>query len=172
MIELSSPNYTINVRNWSRPADILSIFKNRSLQNYCYAFWVSTSDKQILMNIGMSEGSEIGDRIYRKIGNLPGWKYRFTGRYGSSMRLVVEATEKRFDNLKIHKDDVSIHIWDTNDLISPNFNSPTVEAEKKLIRDSKKKFGCIPAGNIQDPNDRNKSLVHRKHFDSLFEMNE
>ena len=83
--------------------------------------------------------------------------------------IKVEFEEEKFNkDLKIHKDNVCLHIWDTNNLISPNFNSPTVEAEKKLFRDCKEKFGCIPAGNIQDPNDRNKSKVDKRHFSMLF----
>tara|TARA_B100000780_G_scaffold194041_1_gene136823 strand:+ start:5089 stop:5607 length:519 start_codon:yes stop_codon:yes gene_type:complete len=171
MIELAHPTFKINLTELHKPSVLLSKLKRLRLQHYCYAFWVKNNNIWILMNIGMSAGHKVGDRIYRKVGNLPGWdKYQLTGSYGSDMKMVVELVEEKFNkDLKIHKDNVCLYIWDTNDLISPNFNSPTVEAEKKLFRDCKEKFGCIPAGNIQDPNDRNKSKVDKQHFSMLFD---
>jgi|TARA_B110000971_G_scaffold179174_1_gene185372 hypothetical protein len=170
MIKLAHPDYKINVTNLHKPSVLLSELKRLKLQRYCYAFWVKNNNTDILMNIGMSTGRHVGDRLYRKVGNLPGWdKYKLNGNWGSDMKMVVELVEEKFNkDLKIHKDNVCLHIWDTSNLTSPNFNSPTVEAEKKLFRDSKKKFGCIPAGNIQDPNDRNKSKVDKHHFSTLF----
>jgi hypothetical protein len=170
MIELAHPTFKINLTELHRPSVLLSKLKRLRLQHYCYAFWVKNNNIWILMNIGMSTGRHVGDRLYRKVGNLPGWdKYQLTGVFGSDMKMVVELVEEKFNkDLKIHKDNVCLHIWDTNNLISPNFNSPTVEAEKKLFRDCKEKFGCIPAGNIQDPNDRNKSKVDKRHFSMLF----
>jgi hypothetical protein len=170
MIKLAHPDYKINVTNLHKPSVLLSELKRLKLQRYCYAFWVKNNNTDILMNIGMSTGRHVGDRLYRKVGNLPGWdKYKLNGNWGSDMKMVVELVEEKFNkDLKIHKDNVCLHIWDTSNLTSPNFNSPTVEAEKKLFRDSKKKFGCIPAGNIQDPNDRNKSKIDKHHFSTLF----
>ena len=170
MIKLAHPDYKINVTNLHKPSVLLSELKRLKLQRYCYAFWVKNNNTDILMNIGMSTGRHVGDRLYRKVGNLPGWdKYKLNGNWGSDMKMVVELVEEKFNkDLKIHKDNVCLHIWDTSNLTSPNFNSPTIEAEKKLFRDSKKKFGCIPAGNIQDPNDRNKSKVDKHHFSTLF----
>jgi hypothetical protein len=173
MIELSHPNYKINLATLPKPSVLLSNLKRLKLQNYCYAFWVKHNNTNILMNIGMSEGNRVGDRLYRKVGNVPGWgQYQLTGVFGSDMKIVVEAVETKFNGmgLKIHKDDVCLHIWDTGNLTSPTFKSPTVEAEKKLFRDCKEKFGCIPSGNIQDPNDRNKAQIDKSHFNMLFEM--
>jgi hypothetical protein len=171
MIKLAHPDYKINVTNLHKPSVLLSELKRLKLQRYCYAFWVKNNNTDILMNIGMSTGRHVGDRLYRKVGNLPGWdKYKLNGNWGSDMKMVVELVEEKFNkDLKIHKDNVCLHIWDTSNLTSPNFNSPTVEAEKKLFRDSKKKFGCIPAGNIQDPNDRNKSKIDKHHFSMFFD---
>ena len=171
MIKLAHPDYKINVTNLHKPSVLLSELKRLKLQRYCYAFWVKNNNTDILMNIGMSTGRHVGDRLYRKVGNLPGWdKYKLNGNWGSDMKMVVELVEEKFNkDLKIHKDNVCLHIWDTSNLTSPNFNSPTIEAEKKLFRDSKKKFGCIPAGNIQDPNDRNKSKVDKHHFSMFFD---
>lgn len=174
MIKLVHPNYKVPLKNLERPYQLVSNFKQLDLQNYCYAFWVKdyNTNTQLLMNIGMSTGGRIGDRIYRKVGNLPGWgKNALTGDRGADMKLVVKAVEERFEHLglKIHKDDVVLHIWDTNNLVVESFNSPTVEAEKKLFRDCKEKFGCIPAGNWQDPNDRNKEPVSKQQYNMFFE---
>ena len=173
MIDLKHPNYKVPLKNLDRPYDLVPNFKTLSLKDYCYAFWVKCMNTMILMNIGMSEGERVGDRVYRKVGNLPGWGSKtLTGDFGSDMKLVVEAVEKRFEHLglKIHKDDVTLHIWDTSKLVFDSYNSATVEAEKKLFRDCKETFGHIPAGNWQDPNDRNHNgvlpSVFNKHFET------
>lgn len=173
MVDLEHPNYKIPLAPLQRPYKLVSEFKKNRLQNYCYAFWVkeNRSNTNILMNIGMSDGGRIGDRIYRKVGNLDGWgSHALTGVFGSDMKKVVELVEEKFEHLalKIHKNDVCLHIWDTTKLTSTTYKSPTIDAEKKLFRDCKEKFGCIPAGNIQDPNDRNKQSTSKVIFENLF----
>ena len=172
MINLKHPNYKVPLKNLNRPYDLVPNFKTLNMKDYCYAFWVKHANTNILMNIGMSEGERIGDRVYRKVGNLPGWGSKtLTGDFGADMKLVVEAVEQKFEELglKIHKDDVTLHIWDTSKLVFDSYNSATIEAEKKLFRDCKETFGCIPAGNWQDPNDRNKAGVIPSIFSNIFE---
>jgi len=171
MIDLQHPNYKVPLKNLSQPYDLVKNFKILSMKDYCYAFWVKCGDTRILMNIGMSEGKRTGERVYRKVGNLPGWGSKtLTGFMGQDMKVVVEAVEQKYENLglKIHKDDVTLHIWDTSKLVFDSYNSSTIEAEKKLFRDCKELFGYIPAGNWQDPNNRKRSIVSRKMFDTLF----
>jgi hypothetical protein len=170
-INLFSPDYKIDINNLLRPHDIVLEMQQHWLKDYCYAFWygIPNSDKEILMNIGMSEGGEIGDRLYRKVGNLPGWgNLELKGDFGKDMRDVVKRVENKFD-IKIDKDYVYVNLWDTSKLVFDSYNSPTVEAEKKLFRDCKDTFGKIPVGNIQDPNDRNKDGVVPSLWNSLFE---
>lgn len=172
MIKLAHPNYKVPLKNLDRPYGLVTNFKTLSMKDYCYAFWVKWANTNILMNIGMSEGERVGDRVYRKVGNLPGWGSKtLTGDFGADMKLVVNAVEQKFENLglKIHKDDVTLHIWDTSKLVFDSYNSATVEAEKKLFRDCKETFGCIPAGNWQDPNDRNQRGVRPSLFNDFFE---
>lgn len=173
MISLDNPDYTIFINTLARPSDLMNLFKNANLKDYCYAFYtnVPAHNIKILMNIGMSTGTEIGDRIYRKVGNLPGWgSLTLTGNFGADMKDVVNAVEAKYAhlNLKIHKDDVTLDIWNTKDLTVDSFNDPTIEAEKILIQDCKNTFGCMPAGNFQDPCTRNKS-VSKTLFNSLFD---
>ena len=170
-VNLFKPDYKIDIVSLYRPNEILTEMKSRFLKDYCYAFWygIPYSEKEILMNIGMSEGGEIGDRLYRKIGNLPGWgNFELTGDFGKDMKDVVKRVEDKFD-IKIDKDYVYVHLWDTSTLKFDSYNSPTIEAEKKLFRDCKDIFGHIPIGNIQDPNDRNKDGVVPSLFNNLFD---
>ena len=170
-IDLFTPDYKIDINTLLRPYDVVLEMQQHWMKYYCYAFWyaIPYSDKEILMNIGMSEGGEIGDRLYRKIGNLPGWgNLTLKGDFGKDMREVVKKVENKFD-LKIDKDYVYVHLWNTDKLVFDSFNSPTVEAEKKLFRDCKDTFGQIPVGNIQDPNNRNKDGVVPSLFNNLFD---
>lgn len=174
MISLEHPNYKISIKKLSKPNDLLREFKKAKLRDYCYAFYVDlpTHNICILMNIGMSTGGHIGDRIYRKVGNLPGWgNLALTGEFGADMRIVVDAVEKKYAHLglKVHKDDVTLHVWDTGNLTVDSFNNPTVEAEKCLIRECKETYGCMPAGNFQDPCARNKGSVSKSLFSNLFD---
>jgi hypothetical protein len=173
MISLDYPNYKIYISTLSKPCDMLKIVNDLNLKKYCYAFnvFIQPTKSFIIMNIGMSKGEEIGDRLYRKIGNLPGWGVlELSGKFGSDMKEVVNRTEKKFKefNLKIHKDDVILHVWDVNNLDVDSFNDPAVEAEKYLMRQYKERFGCMPAGNVQDPCNRNKS-ISKSHWNSLFD---
>lgn len=174
MVDLDHPNYKISLNKLRRPYDLVTNFKKLNIQYYCYAFYVydPVTKTDILMNIGMSEGGRIGDRIYRKVGNLPGWgSQKLTGDFGSDMKRVVEAVEKRFANLnlKVDRNNVTLHIWNTSNLSSNTLTSATINAEKKLFEDCKEKYLCIPAGNWQDPNDRNKAGVLTTVFSDLFE---
>jgi hypothetical protein len=63
-------------------------------------------------------------------------------------------------------------LWDTSNIVVDSFNSATIECEKKLFRDCKAKFGIIPVGNTQDPNDRNKQTMVPSVWNYLFETKE
>lgn len=174
MIDLNKPDYRIDIKNLSKPYDLVTFLKNNKICNYCYAFWVilPAQNLMILMNIGMSVGGHIGDRIYRKVGNLPGWgNAQLNGAFGSDMQVVVDAFEKKFEDqgIKVHKDLVHVHIWDTTNLQASTFNCPTIDAEKKLFQDCEDTFGCIPVGNFQDPRQRNVTSISISHFNDLFE---
>ena len=173
MVDLSQPDHSINISKLNAPYDLVRFCKRNKIEHYCYAFYVNVPvhNSMLLFNIGMSEGGRIGDRIYRKVGNLPGWGLQtLLGEFGSDMKSVVDQTEKKFQNfgLKIHKDDVILELWNTTNLISHTFSSATIEAEKKLIEDCEQTYGCTPAGNIQDPRTRNKQKVLRSVFNNLF----
>lgn len=174
MVKLNHPNYRIPIRSLSKPNDLLRAFKIAKLKNYCYAFYVHVPSHNIdiLMNIGMSTGGHIGDRIYRKIGNLPGWgNLALTGDFGSDIKNVVHAVEEKFAHigLVVHKDNVTLHVWDTSNFVTDSFNNPTIEAEKELIRQYKNQFGNLPVGNFQDPCKRNKVTVSKMLFEELFD---
>jgi hypothetical protein len=174
MIDLKKPDMRIDIKSLIKPYDLVTMLKKAKIKNYCYAFWVCLPSLNmiILMNLGMSVGGRIGDRIYRKVGNLPGWGNKtLNGTFGSDMLIVVEAFEEKFKEhgVSVHKDLVYVDIWDTTNLTVNSFNCSTVEAEKKLFQDCYDQFGCLPAGNFQDPRKRNVNKVDYYVFTSLFE---
>jgi hypothetical protein len=174
MIELNKPDYRIDIKRLSKPYNLVKFLKNKKIHNYCYGFWVDVpaQNLMILMNIGMSVGGCVGDRIYRKVGNLPGWgTAQLNGAFGADMKMVVEAFEEKFQHLgiKVHKNLVAVDIWNTTNLQATTFNCPTVDAEKKLFQDCEDTFGNIPVGNFQDPRKRNITNISISVFNNLFE---
>jgi hypothetical protein len=171
MIDLHSPTRIIQIKNLSRPIDIQRWCKKAKLQKYCYAFYVvdPSTNQELAMNIGMSIGGEIGDRIYRKVGNLPGWgSLALTGDFGADMKRVVEEFEKKYTHIKVDKNQVNLHLWDTNNLTSQTIIEATIQAEKTLISQYEEIYGSIPVGNFQDPRTRNKSGIVTQVFNDLF----
>ena len=173
MISLNKPHYRVFLDEVSTPAEVLRIMKANNLGKYCYAFHVKDKNVKYIMNIGMSEVAHIGDRVYRKCGNLYGFGHNaLTGDFGSDMQVVVKLFEDKFTDIQVHKDNVILELWDTSNIIVDSFNSATIECEKKLFRDCKAKFGIIPVGNTQDPNDRNKQTMVPSVWNYLFETKE
>ena len=171
-INLNAPNRILQVKNFLRPIDLLKWFEKANLQKYCYAYYVidPNTQKEFIMNIGMSIGEEIGDRIYRKTGNLPGWGHlALTGERGADMKKIVKSFEEKYPHIKVHKDDVNIHIWETGHLQSNNLIDATVTAEKDLLTQCENRDGVIPPGNYQDPRTRNIVAVNRIVAETLFE---
>ena len=172
IINLNTPTRILQVKNFNLPIDILKWFKKVNLQKYCYAYYVvdPNTQKELVMNIGMSIGEEVGDRIYRKTGNLPGWgKAALTGQRGSDMKKIVKSFEERYPHIKVYKDDVNIHIWETAHLESNNLIDATFTAEKDLLTQCESRDGIIPPGNYQDPRDRKKVAVNKTVAMDLFE---
>lgn len=170
MINLNEPHHLISLNEVSKPAKILRFMKRERLNKYCYAFCVRDRNVTYTMNIGMSEGAHVGDRAYRKCGNLYGFGHNtLTGDFGSDMKAVVKRFENKFPGIQVHKDNVILKLWDTSNIVVDSYNSATVECEKKLFRDCKAEIGCIPAGNIQDPNDRNRQTTTPSVWNDLFE---
>ena len=169
MISLNEPHYKLYLKEVSTPSEVLRIMKRKGLSKYCYTFYVMDRNVKYIMNIGMSEGEHVGDRVYRKCGNLYGFGHNtLTGDFGSDMKTVVKLFEAKFTDIQVHKDNVIVELWDTSNIIVDSFNSATVECEKKLFRDCKAKFGIIPVGNTQDPNDRNKQTTTPSVWNNLF----
>ena len=175
MISLDNPDYKISLAKLSKPCVLLNLFQSLNIKNYCYAFLldIPSHNKNIIMNIGQSSGGEIGDRIYRKVGNLPGWGVlTLNGAYGSDMKKVIDAVEKKYADIgvKVDKKDVTVHIWNVDNLDFDSFNEPAIDAEKCLINEYTNTFGSLPVGNFQDPRNRNRSVSKSRFYNIIEEL--
>ena len=169
---LQRPEFTINLKNILYPHEVRNYFKTQDIRKYCYAYWAHFPDGKIIMNIGMSNTANGGDRAYRKIGNIPGWgDFKLNGPNGSDMKKVIAAVEEKH-NVKIHKDIVSFDFWDCTNVVNESTRKDYIvrKMECELADNCEELFGCLPAGNFKDPRTefRHKG-VSLPLFDSFFE---
>ena len=150
---LLRPEFTINLKNVLYPHQVRNYFKEQGIEKYCYAYWAHFPDVKIIMNIGMSNTANGGDRAYRKIGNIPGWKdFKLNGPNGSDMKKVVAAVEEKH-NVTIDKNMVSFDFWDCTNIVNESTRKDYIvrKMECELADNCEELFGCLPAGNFKDP---------------------
>lgn len=173
MLALNNPDFVLALRDCTSPNKIRSRMKTDfKLKNFVYAFVLENIPciNEEIINIGMNTGDD--NRAYRKAGHLLGWgNNRLTGPSGADMNMIISKVAEKYPFIDVHKNDVTLLLWNTNILESKCINEcPTKEAEKELIKQFKETFGGLPIGNVQDPNDRNKMLgTTHEIFDTFFE---
>jgi len=165
------PQFDIDLSQLNNACEIKGIMKKLGVINYVYAFVYKGS----VMKYGQSSYTTTyrtdphGERIYRQARYIPGWQDLPTTS-NSSGGDFIPVIDKFHD---IHKNDVSIHVWDmTNHSFSaedfPKHDLTIVE--NQLIEAHKESIGYIPVGNINDESHiKNKSIVTDTVFNNLFE---
>ena len=116
----------------------------------------------------------IGERVYRQAGHIPGWNSMLKGPSGSDMKEIIANYEKEYPDEKVHKNDVTLCIWDVTNTHNPNMYDKAYNTrlcENSLLDEHEKLFGCLPIGNLKDTrNEMMGGFVHRKIWTDLFEM--
>ena len=172
---LDNPHKIYRCREYVLPSQLKAHMKEDNIQNFIYALLLKNIPGVLeeIINIGMHTGDD--NRAYRKVGHAPGWnKRQLTGPNGMDMLdTIIPATERKFPNINVHKDNLEVLVWNTTHLRGHKFNwCPTRESEKTICNAFVAKYGRLPVGNIQNPNTRNK--IHGpeiRQVNSLFEFN-
>lgn len=165
------PQFDIDLSQLNNACEIKGIMRNLGVLYYVYAFVY----KGTVMKYGQSSyvtnyrKDPHGERIYRQARYIPGW---------SEMPMTANSAGGEFIPVieqfgDIHKNDVSIHVWDmtSHQFSAEDFPEHDLTiVENQLIEQHKEVVGYIPVGNIKDESHiKSKSIVTDTVFNNLFE---
>jgi hypothetical protein len=177
MCKLANPTLNIYLKNLNAPSQILQICKKLYIQNYAYAFVYHDpfTHEDTWLKIGRSAGGEIGERIYRQAGNVPGWTFPLQGPSGSDIKEIIEDFETN-NPLCLglcNIDHISIKIWDVTNVVNEHLTDhayPSRVCENELLTEYEEIYGCLPVGNLKDTrNEMMKPYVSKGIWDELFD---
>ena len=172
-VDLRKPDFILDLVNLKDFIQVKHFVQTKlNLGSYVYAFQLKNIPGHLdqIINVGMSANSD-DCRLYRKAGHIPGWGRRaLKGDSGKDMAtIVIPRTQKKFPHVTVHKNDITILLWDTTHHYATHYGKcSTVEAEKQLFEDYENMYGGIPVGNMQDCRDRNKT--HGPTYDQFEEL--
>ena len=189
-INLYNPDFIIDCSKLKYSKDIYSLMRdNKIVKAYVYGMCFKTKPLVYdFLKVGKScpileekRESQVGERITRQLGLVPGWKGPIPrSGHGSDFwfgieRFLIpeEVVPKTFN-----KNDVTIAVWDiskrmlTSDICEDDEEKATGWAEGELASQYKNSFGRLPKLNIQDPS-RTKnykdSYIPKSVWNNLFE---
>lgn len=175
--ELGKPDYNIHLRDLSTASFLLQFCKTKNIRNYAYAFVFNSPFAFVdeILKIGRSAGGEIGERIYRQAGHIPGWNTVLHGPSGSDILEVI----KLYETLNpastglLNTSNISIRLWDVTGAPNPHISDvayPTRVCENQLLTEYEELTGMLPVGNLKDTrNEMMKPFVSTNTWNSLFE---
>jgi hypothetical protein len=159
---VSSMNtFQIDLSKLKVPRDVCSVMERSLTKNYVYFFEAN----QQIFNIGKAADKEWefgtwGNRMYRKAGGIPGWKYLLNDTSAAKMTQLMKTYLP-----EVSKDQVIITINDYTQLLVDETDKEVdrflLNEENKLVRQYEKAYGCLPPLNIQNT---------RAHPVPLFDM--
>lgn len=163
MIDISKPTVTINLAEFTAPRDVITRMRLFNFGPYAYIF----NHLKIPMKIGESanRGTTPGDRLYRQAGHIFGWETPLISGAGMDMKEVVSAFEKAY-GLTVHKDNVTIAVYDAEPLIRYYGDSASKYAETQLMNQYQKLHNNLPIGNFKDT----RLFGHCTMFTALFDI--
>jgi hypothetical protein len=165
------PQFDIDLSQLNDAYEIKGIMKKIGVTVYVYAFVY----RGTVMKYGQScyktvhRSDPNGERIYRQARYINGWHQMpaTTNSSGSDIIPVLDHFPQ------IHKDQVSIHVWDMTDYPFAAQNCPEHEVtvvENQLIEAHISATGYKPFGNIKDEaHIKSKAIVTDTVFNNLFE---
>ena len=177
MCKLANPDFVIHLRNLNAPSQVLQFCKKHNIKDYAYAFVYNSPFQHIdiWLKIGRSAGGEVGERIYRQAGNVPGWTVPLNGPSGSDIKLIIEEFETQYPiNLGLcNTDHISIRIWDVTNVVNEHVSDeayPSRVCENQLLDEYENIHGCLPIGNLKDTrNEMMKPFVSKDTWNNLFD---
>ena len=165
----NSPRFIIDLSKLDDFAEILHIMQSRNVTDYVYTFIFDN----VVAKYGYSARPrrQLGERIYRQAGHLPGWSRKLWGSSGSDMRVICEEWEQVYGKLP-NRNNSLITVVDLSNVDGRRLDSESrcKDLERWFINNHVTQFGCAPLGN----KDADTKVVERRiknqyQFDQLFE---
>jgi hypothetical protein len=190
-LDLFNPDIWIECRDLKSSSQIYRIMKRNNVTHYAYVICYKKNVYAYeIFKVGQSAPSgsrknikEMGERISRQLGHLPGWAVKQASSHGYDLMLSIERNllEGKFTPKttaqQMHKNDWAVGIWDLKKygcfaVASNEAQAQWAEAE---LANQYKQFnnGNLPMGNIVDPTNNSvykKGYVHKKTFDDFFNV--
>lgn len=148
--------------------DLTKLFKMYGIQDYVYT--IETKYGVVKHGESAYTVGPNGERLYRQLGHLIGWKRRLTGSSGSEMRIVAEEYKKMYGE-PLDRNDVTVRITDLTGV--PYAKDECIDLERCLINESIKANGRAPIGNTDATTKRIELAEHNlKRLTTVFKFDE
>lgn len=149
LADINNPTLSIDIKTLTRASDLCGILKANDIQRYAYAI----KHKNQIMKVGMSADNahHYGDRIYRQVANLPGWKTIPRSGCGKDILTVVHDYQQE-TGMIVHKDDCTVEVWDVTNVPQSSFRIQREAelAENDLLSQYEELYKKLPIGNPKD----------------------
>ena len=160
------PQYRVELKDLKSAAEICQLMRTANVESFCYAFEYRRETMKFGLQYTVTSNT-YGERAYRQAWNIPGWSNTPLSTSGQDMLGIVE----NFPS--IHKDAVTLHIWDMTNYprassLKPNFEVDKLE--RQLIKEHIARHGEPPIGNknLEEHMDH-ATIIPDTVFDNLFE---
>ena len=125
----------IPLKDLAKPIDVSHEMTKAGIARE-YVYTIGTDSKIIKYGISTRGHSKtLGERLYRQLGNIPGWSEPLVGGNGSEMRDIISDFNKMY-GVNITKDDVYVQVCDTIGKTHEERADHCSELEKELIEHS------------------------------------
>ena len=191
-IQLYNPDFIIDCNQLKECRQIYSVMRRQGIvKSYVYGMCFKPSPLIYdFLKVGMSCPSlgekreyQVGERITRQLGWLPGWQGEHVrSSHGSDFWLGIEhfLIPQNYLPNTFNKNDITISIWDissrmaVSDISEDDELKATYWAEGELAAQYKNKFnGSLPKLNVQDPSNSKSyknGYIPKSVMDTFFEF--
>jgi hypothetical protein len=150
------PQLTIELKPLARPTEVLDWMRALNIKFYTYSFRV----KDVVLIPAYAEvikygasgdchTGELGERLYRQAGHIPGWTQTepwLVGSSGEDMCQILDDYNQAY-KYNITKDDVVIDVWPMNNISMKDVKATCENDERRLINEHIAMHGIPPIGN-------------------------
>jgi len=174
------PQLTIELKQLTRPTEILAWMTELNIKFYAYSFrtigipFIPPGGE--VMKYGASgdcHTGEFGERLYRQAGHIPGWTQSEPWLIGSSGEDMIHLLDD-YDQVhkhKITKDEVVIDVWPMNRVLLRNVKEASEAMERKMINEHISKYGLPPIGNKDHKTNRElRKYLNTKTFNGIVDF--
>ena len=174
------PQLTIELKQLTRPTEILAWMTELNIKFYTYSFrtvgvpFIPACAEVIKYGAsGDCHTGELGERAYRQAGHIPGWSQSepwLVGSSGEDMGQILDEYNQVY-KYSITKDDVVIDVWPMNRVLLKNVKEASEALERKMINEHISKHGLPPIGNKDHETNRElRKYLNTKTFNGIVDF--